>query len=188
MEPSKSTTLSKLINWLKNNKFIAYALVFGIAVIGIGQFTEALTKINKAVLSVIKISEKSSRNNANSQKITIISPTNREKIQIEIRILSPKDGDVIFPSSRETIPAKRPIKGHIIGFTKDDIKRLKLWVEVSIKTDKWYPQGISRVRNDGTWMLRQAYFGGATHIIKATLKDKSGNEIASTTATVTLVS
>ena len=105
----------------------------------------------------------------------------------EIRILSPKDGDEIFLSSSETMPAKRPIKGDIRGFTRDEIEKFKLRVEVSIRTDKWYPQGIARVQNDGTWMLRQAYFGGATHIIKATLKDKSGNKITSATTTVTLI-
>jgi hypothetical protein len=105
----------------------------------------------------------------------------------EVKILMPKNGEEIFLNDNEPMPAEREVSGEIIGFTKDDIQQFKLRVNVSIKTDKWYPQGIARVKDDGTWKLRKAYFGGATHIVKATLKDKSGNELANSTVTVTLI-
>jgi len=105
----------------------------------------------------------------------------------EVKILTPKNGEEIFLNDNEPMPAEREVSGEIIGFTKDDIQQFKLRVNVSIKTDKWYPQGIARVKDDGTWKLRKAYFGGATHIVKATLKDKNGNELDSSTVTVTLI-
>jgi hypothetical protein len=107
--------------------------------------------------------------------------------QAEIRILSPRDGDEIVLFRDEVVPAERPVRGDVVGFTKETIESLGLRVEVSIRTDKWYPQGIAAVRGDGSWGLQKAYFGGAVHHIRAILKDRHGNERATTTITVTLI-
>jgi hypothetical protein len=107
--------------------------------------------------------------------------------KVQIRILSPRDGEEIFLSANEPMPAERPIKGDVIGFTKKEIEDLGLRVEVSIQTVNSYPQGVAAVQGDGVWVLRKGYFGGAFHIIKAVLKDRHGNERASTAANVTLI-
>jgi hypothetical protein len=49
MAKSKSTTVDRIIEWLKNNKFIAIVLVIGITVIAISQFTKALEEIGSFV-------------------------------------------------------------------------------------------------------------------------------------------
>jgi hypothetical protein len=110
-----------------------------------------------------------------------------EQTERLIRILEPKDGDRIILGDEESMPAQRPVRGDVVGFTRDEIETFELVVEVSIKTDKWYPQGIARVLSDGTWRIRSAHFGGADHLIKAALKDKNDNEIASDTVKVTIV-
>jgi len=104
-----------------------------------------------------------------------------------IQIQEPKDGEEILLDPYESMPAERPIQGVVRGFSRDEIENFSLRVEVDIKTDKWYPQGITRVHMDGTWRLRKAYFGGAKHVIRALLKDKNGNRIASDTITVTII-
>jgi len=104
-----------------------------------------------------------------------------------IRILEPKNGAKIFLEANESMPAQRPVRGDVVGFTRDEIENFKLTVYVTITTDKVYPQGIARVQSDGTWQLRSAHFGGAVHILKAALKDKNDNEIASDVAEVTIV-
>jgi hypothetical protein len=104
-----------------------------------------------------------------------------------IRILSPRDGGEITLDQEESMPARREIRGDITGFTRQEIENLRLRVEVSIMTDKWYPQGVARVQSDSTWGLRQAHFGGSDHTIKAVLKDGSGNELTITTIKVTLL-
>lgn len=106
---------------------------------------------------------------------------------VALRILEPRDGAQLRLSASEIMPAERPIRGDVGGFTRKQIEELGLLVDVSIHTDRWYPQGIAAVRPDGTWALRKGYFGGAVHVIRAVLKDRHGNELASATATVTLI-
>jgi len=119
--------------------------------------------------------------------LIILISTSYSKDKVEIRILYPKDGEKILLSAGENIPAEREIRGDIKGLSKKEIEELGLLVSVSIQTDKWYPQGIAQVRQDGTWALKKGYFGGAVHVIKADLKDKNDNELATTTATVTII-
>lgn len=104
-----------------------------------------------------------------------------------VRILEPADGAEIFLDEGEEMPARRPVRGDITGFTREEIESYQLKVDLSIKTDKSYPQGIVRVRSDGTWSVSAAHFGGAVHIVRAVLKDKNGNEIDTATARVTLI-
>ena len=103
-----------------------------------------------------------------------------------IKIISPKDGDEISIRPGESMPIRRTIKGEIAGFKNDQIEQFKLRVYVSIETDKWYPQGIGKVKADGTWSV-QGWFGGSIHKIKAVLRDKDKNELAQTMATVTVL-
>lgn len=177
MEPSKNTILDDLFIKIKNRKFIAYLLLFGLIVINIGLFTEGLTTISKVVVNVLRTSEK---NVANEAKENLESA-------VKVQILSPKDGEVLFLSENETIPVALPIKGDIVGLERDGTNELNLWVEVLIKTDEWYPQGIAKIENDGTWVLKGAHFGGSTHIIKAILTNKRGYVITSKASTVTIV-
>jgi ABC-type protease/lipase transport system fused ATPase/permease subunit len=119
-----------------------------------------------------------------------VSPSaSGESTQAEkmIRILEPKDGDKIFLEANESMPAQRPVRGDVVGFTREEIENFKLTVHVTIKTDKVYPQGIARVGSDGTWKIRSAHFGGAVHTLRAVLKDKNDSEIASDVAEVTIV-
>lgn len=104
-----------------------------------------------------------------------------------VRVLSPADGDRIYASPTEQGVVIRSIAGDVLGFTSEKISQFGLVVEVSICTSQWYPQGIVRVRDDGTWFLATAHFGGATHTIKAVLKDRHGNQLASTKTEVVLI-
>ncbi len=106
---------------------------------------------------------------------------------IGVNITSPRDGTKIYLSKGESMPAVRKIKGEVTGFSSDEVARRQLTVTVSIKTNKWYPQGTASVSPEGKWVLQQAYFGGAVHLIKATLTDSKGVELSAATATVTLV-
>ncbi len=115
-----------------------------------------------------------------------ISPVIGNTTEKSVIILSPEDGENIFLSPSESVPAIRQIKGEITGFKPSEIEKYKLIIEVSIKTDKWYPQGKTQVHVNGSWLLRMAHFGGMDHIIKAVLKGKQG-EICSRQITVTLI-
>lgn len=107
--------------------------------------------------------------------------------EVGVVISDPKDGSTIFLSRGESMPARRPIRGHITGVTPEELKDEPLLVAVSIRTDKWYQQGVSRVQPDGSWHIRTAHFGGADHLIRAELRDKNGNVIASSESTVLIV-
>jgi hypothetical protein len=76
----------------------------------------------------------------------------------------------------EGLPAERPVRGNVVGFTREEIQRLGLHVEIFIRTDRWYPQGTSTVRADGSWGLQKAYFAGSIHDVRAVLWDHDGNE------------
>ena len=110
-----------------------------------------------------------------------------ESSEKRIRILEPRNGAKIFLEANESMPAQRPVRGDVIGFTREEIDSFQLTVYLTIRTDKLYPQGIARVQSDGTWIIRSAHFGGAIHTLRAVLKDKNDNEIASDVAEVTLV-
>jgi hypothetical protein len=69
---------------------------------------------------------------------------------------------------------------------KKEIERLGLFVEVLVKTDIWYPQENTPVRANGEWTLKDARFGGSTHIIKAVLKDRHRREYESAEIEVTV--
>jgi|GEM_PF-6816481 hypothetical protein len=97
----------------------------------------------------------------------------------DIWIYTPKNKQEIFISHGEHKPIVRPIAGQVIGYRQTEIERLGLFVEVLIKTDKWYPQGHATVEADGKWTLNDARFGGSVHIIKAVLKDRHNREYQS---------
>ncbi len=98
--------------------------------------------------------------------------------------LSGKDLLIFAPKNKEDIPILwgehkpivRPISGEVAGFSEKEIEKLGLFVDILIKTDHWYPQGSTRVESDGKWILKEARFGGSTHIIKAILKDRYSRE------------
>jgi len=94
----------------------------------------------------------------------------------DLWIHTPKNKDNIFMIHGESKPILRPISGQISGYHEREIERLGLFVEVLIKTDKWYPQGNAPVADDGKWTLKDARFGGSVHIIRAILKDRHNRE------------
>ena len=125
-----------------------------------------------------------------SYKINILTDKEEDIGSNEIKLIqitSLRDGEQIVLPPSETIPIRRLIKGEIVGFRDNDLQQLApLPVEVAIKTDIWYPQGISRVTNNRTWEIVGS-FGGVNHTIKATLKDKNNNEIASTIIMISVI-
>ncbi len=106
-----------------------------------------------------------------------------------VRILSPKDGERIkAPANRETTgPVGHPVEGDVVGFGKEEIERFGLEVEVVICVPQCFEEGVAIVRDNGTWRLPTASFGGARHRLRATLKDGNGNEVDSHEVTVTVV-
>jgi hypothetical protein len=97
----------------------------------------------------------------------------------DLWIQTPKNKQRISIQHGEYKPIVRAISGEIAGYRKSEIERLGLFVEVLIKTDKWYPQGDAIVEGDGKWTLTDARFGGSVHIIKAVLKDRYSRELQS---------
>ena len=97
----------------------------------------------------------------------------------DLWIHTPKNKQRIFIQHSEHQPIVRAISGEIAGYRKSEIERLGLFVEVLIKTDKWYPQGNAIVEGDGKWTFLDARFGGSVHIIKAVLKDRFNRELHS---------
>lgn len=104
----------------------------------------------------------------------------------DIWIQTPKNKERVPILHGEHKPVVRPVSGHVAGYSRKDIERLGLFVEVLIKTDKWYPQGSTSVRRDGEWTLKDARLGGSGHIIKAVLKDRHGREYESAEIEVTV--
>lgn len=105
----------------------------------------------------------------------------------DILIVTPANKGEIIQHSNEVRPIQRPIAGKIVGYTEDEIERLGLQVEVLIKTDRWYLQGIVPVVSNGKWRLEAGHFGGRVHVIRAILKDKDSRELFSTDIEVTLI-
>jgi hypothetical protein len=97
----------------------------------------------------------------------------------DLWIHTPKNKQQISIQHGEHKPIVRAISGEIAGYRKSEIERLGLFVEVLIKTDKWYLQGDAIVESDGKWTLTEARFGGSVHIIKAVLKDRYNRELQS---------
>jgi hypothetical protein len=95
-----------------------------------------------------------------------------------VRILSPKEGSTIRGGSAPG-PVPCPVDGDVYGFNQAEIQRFGLTVEVSVITSAEFEQGIAEVHNDGTWRLPTVWLGGATHTIRAVLKDSNGNKISS---------
>lgn len=181
------TKLDRLINRIKNRKYLAYVLMAGFAIITIGQFSDALVKIYFSVIGLSGITRETVSRNGNTNLDNDSSKAQEERSSIQVRILSPTDGDVIFVPSTAQLPVNRMIEGDIIGLNTEEIRKRKPWVEVSIKTNQWYPQGSSRVTESGSWVIENAYFGGIEHLIHAVLKDKNGNVLAYSDTKVHLV-
>lgn len=95
-----------------------------------------------------------------------------------VRILSPKEGSTIRGGNAPG-PVPCPIEGDVYGFNQAEIQRFGLTVEVSVVTSAEFEQGIAEVHDDGTWRLPTVWLGGATHTIRAVLKDSNGNKISS---------
>ena len=104
----------------------------------------------------------------------------------DLWIHTPKNKDEISILHGERKPIVRPVSGEVTGYSEKEIERLGLFVEVLIKTDRWYPQGNARVDGDGTWTLKEAHFGGSVHLIKAVLKDRHSREHKSAEIEVTV--
>jgi len=66
----------------------------------------------------------------------------------DIVIFTPKNKETIARLSGESRTVKRPVVGEVCGYTDQEIERLGLYVEVLIKTDRWYPQGTTVVHSD----------------------------------------
>lgn len=108
-------------------------------------------------------------------------------VEKDILVVAPRNKGEIILHSDEIKPITRPIAGKVVGYTEEEIERLRLQVEVLIKTDRWYFQGTVPVLNNGKWKLEEGHFGGALHIIRAILKDKDSRELVSTDIEVTLI-
>ena len=117
----------------------------------------------------------------------LIGLDNRAK-EKDIVISTPNNRSELARLSGESRTIKRPIVGEVCGYTEQEIERLGLYVEVLIKTDRWYSQGTTGVHSKRKWELKEASFGGVKHIIRATLKDKHEHEHKSTEIEVTVVS
>ena len=112
-------------------------------------------------------------------------PSEKHKRDGPLYIDSPNDGELIETMSGERIPIIRLVKGHILGYSEKRIIESKFRVEVTILTDKWYPQGITKVNQNGEWEL-EVHYGGLHHTIMAVLMDKANHEIDEKTCSVTL--
>ena len=77
----------------------------------------------------------------------------------------------IYPDS---FPVERAVKGKIKGFTKQEIAELEPTVEVLINE---VSQGVVPTDKKGTWVVK-VKLTTADLAIKAIVKDKSGNELA----------
>lgn len=104
-----------------------------------------------------------------------------------VRILLPRGDAPIRAHGGTSGPFSHPVEGDVYGFSQSEIGDFGLTVEVDILTDRWYPQGIAIVRDDGTWRLPNGWFGGARHVVRATLKDRDGDAVHSCELNVTVV-
>lgn len=102
-----------------------------------------------------------------------------ESIEQRISVL-PLSGETVTPQPGEPNTFSRPVIGELGGYSSREIKKMGLTVEVRIKTDEWYTQGSVEVQPDGHWVLEDARFGGITHLVEATIRDKNGKKITST--------
>lgn len=84
----------------------------------------------------------------------------------------------IYPDS---FPVERPIKGKVKGFSKEEIADLGVTVEVFILD---VSQGPVPVDKKGKWVVK-ATLNDADLVIKAVVKDKDGNELATTSIQAT---
>jgi hypothetical protein len=90
----------------------------------------------------------------------------------EVFILKPQHGEELVLSAGETeLPITRTVSGKVKGFTQQKIIDADLEVVIDVKTNRWYPQGKTRVQSDGKWSLANVKFGGVVHIVRATLQD-----------------
>ncbi|MCG8455656.1 MAG: hypothetical protein MI919_05190 [Holophagales bacterium] len=105
----------------------------------------------------------------------------------EVRILDPRDGETLVKSRYYSGNYRHDISGDVRYFEKEEIRKLGLRVEVSIYTDRWHVQGEASVRSDRTWAVRQAFFAGAKHLIRATLMDRHGNVVDAHEIAVTVI-
>jgi hypothetical protein len=101
-----------------------------------------------------------------AKKDTVSLEKARERFQIEF--ISPIDGEEI--SANNPGMTQIPCQGKVNGIIPKGCQ-----IKVEIFTDKWYPQGIARIKEDGRWQVNPIYLGGAEHIIKADLIDDEGN-------------
>lgn len=117
------TKLDRLINRIKNRKYLAYILVAGLAIITIGQFSDALVKIYFSVIGLSGITREIVSRNGNTNLDNDGSKVQEEISSIQVRILSPADGDVIFVPSTTQLPVNRMIEGNIIGLNTEEIRK-----------------------------------------------------------------
>jgi len=103
-----------------------------------------------------------------------------------VKITSFEDEDQILSLPNEEMPVKREIVGEIVGFSDNELEELELLVEVEIKTDIWYLQGLCRVDKNKMWKIKGRFSGG-TNTIKAELKDKNKNRIDVAIITVSVI-
>ena len=108
-----------------------------------------------------------SRNNTKFQKITIISPFKREKIN-------------------RGAPTALTVRGEIKGFSLDEISENGLYVEVIVEGTKNSSVYISSITNNKTWRVPEVNcdVGGNTPVITAILKGRNGEKLASTSQTL----
>lgn len=104
-----------------------------------------------------------------------------------IRIETFADGDEIDVPSEAPLPVCREVKGRVAGITPEEIADLDLRVEVSIVTDRCYPQGTSRVRPDGAWRIRAVHISSGPNILRASLRTKAGEELGRATIRIVLL-
>ncbi len=105
---------------------------------------------------------------------------------INIQIISPLNNGEILLNPGEHIPVIRLVKRRVLGLKGYDPAENPLRVQVNIMTDKLYPQGITKVEQDGSWEVK-VHYGGLHHRVDAILMDISGRHISTTAITVTLI-
>lgn len=159
--------------------FLLAALLLAIYIIGVyvKAFLAQHAKI-KAEKLIKKETSPQSQLGPNSRNEAISGRGN-------VQISQPKDGERLELMEGESMPISRIVKGIVQESAGTDPLRFPLEVQVHILTDRWYPQGVTRLESPGNWEIG-VHYGGLHHTVKAVLLDSDGAEIDAQTRIVTI--
>jgi hypothetical protein len=99
----------------------------------------------------------------------------QENFQLEF--ISPKDGDEIPSRGMGVTPLA--CEGKILGEFSEGLR-----VKVRLLTDKWYDQGIVKVKPNGSWRVDPIYLSGYEHVIEAQLTNQQDEVLGTKTIKV----